>query len=180
MRRIVAVISSAVLTVSGSALLLTGVASAAKPTTTGGGSSGYVCQPSAGKNAWVITQNNGNGGKGTFAYAGPVDSKGHPVKGDDVQWCEDHQPGDMCANMTGKQATVPAGLVVDANGNCVTPAAGGKGGDSASSTKSQVTTTPTGGVNAGGAGSVVAPLAALVASVGSLGYGVLRLRKFNA
>ncbi len=33
---------------------------------------------------------------------------------------------DVCPNITGNQASVPAGMVQDTNGNCVTP---GRGGD---------------------------------------------------
>lgn len=53
---------------------------------------------------------------GDFLYLGEVGDYGKPK---DHKWCEDHQPGDVCLNLPGKQESAPEGMVLDDEGNCV-------------------------------------------------------------
>lgn len=86
-------------------------------------------------NPFVVQSVNANEVKsheanGDFVYAGPTDAS----KDTEDAWCANHQPGDLCPNIDGKQATLPQGDEVNADGQCVpTPPA----------TTPPVTTTPT-------------------------------------
>lgn len=55
--------------------------------------------------------------KGDFVYLGTTNDDG---KATDPTWCANHQTGDVCPNIDGKQATIPDGLVLT-DGQCVQP-----------------------------------------------------------
>lgn len=55
----------------------------------------------------ISVDSNAHLDKGDFLYTGAVDSKG---KATDNNWCVNHQPGDLCSNIDGKQLVVPDGL----------------------------------------------------------------------
>lgn len=78
-----------------------------------------VCHPTKSETHpfTVITVNENGVQSKDFAYTGPFNSdhKGDPT------WCANNQPGDMCANIDGKQAEVPEGMVKDDKGNCAVP-----------------------------------------------------------
>jgi hypothetical protein len=132
------------------------------------------------KNPFVVQSVNANQveshlGNGDFLYNGPLKDNGHPDQKAGKEWCENNQPGDKCANVDGKQTEVPAGQVVDANGNCVAAPA-------PQVLAAQVTVKPVSGVSAGGGGGSTPSTAAtlgLVGSVVTLGLGLLFRRKWT-
>ncbi len=133
-----------------------------------------VCHKTNSKsNPFVVQQVNANQlqshlSNGDFIYNGPLKTNGHPDQKTGSEWCENNQPGDKCANVAGKQDAVPAGQVVDANGNCVVPVAT----SGSHVLGAQVTVAPVGGVNAG-AGGAVKTSAETIGLVGSIGLMVV-------
>ena len=81
-----------------------------------------ICHPTASEeNPWnalrvSIFSHLGNGHENDFTYQGPVDEGNKPTEdGDD--WCDNTQPGDVCDNISGKQAETPDGYTNE-QGDC--------------------------------------------------------------
>ncbi len=115
-----------------------------------------------------------------FLYAGPLTKSGNPDRELGPIWCQNHQPGDMCANIDGKQSEVPAGKVVNSDHQCVDkPVVTPTPTPTPQVLGAQTTVTPTGGVKAGGggAGNSAAAIFGMVGSIGTIAAGLF-IRKF--
>lgn len=79
----------------------------------------YVGDPDNLWNAIRVNENGWNGHDGhayDYLYGGDINSQNQQPTNDD--WCENNQPGDVCLNIDGLQATLPIGMQVDDNKQC--------------------------------------------------------------